>query len=61
MNTTEIFKNKTFPCPLCEKKLDIRISEKEKPYLVCEDCGIQLFIRKDAGIRKLKNKLNFWW
>ena len=40
-----------FPCPVCRLPLDVRQSKKAKPYVVCEQCGIQLFVRNPAGIR----------
>jgi DNA repair exonuclease SbcCD ATPase subunit len=42
-------------CPLCSIPLDIRKSVKGKPYTVCDHCGMQMFIRKEAGISALKN------
>lgn len=39
-----------FPCPVCAKPLDVRQSKKGKPYVVCEACGIQVFIRGADGI-----------
>jgi len=45
---------KTFPCPLCEEPLDVRMTEKKhsKPYVICEECGVQMFVRGKAGIKK---------
>ncbi len=51
------FQDKTFPCPLCEEPLDIRMSTKARPYVICNDCGLQLFIRYDKGIKRLKKLL----
>ncbi len=45
----------SLPCPLCSTALEIRKSVKGKPYTVCDRCGMQIFIRKDAGISALKN------
>jgi uncharacterized small protein (DUF1192 family) len=42
-----------FPCPVCGIALDIRISCKQKPYCVCNPCGIQLFFRGKTGIERL--------
>jgi predicted RNA-binding Zn-ribbon protein involved in translation (DUF1610 family) len=39
-----------FPCPLCGQALDVRQSKKKKPYVICDPCGVQLFIRSRAGI-----------
>ena len=52
-------KKKVFQCPLCQKGLEIKISKKQKPYCVCLDCGIQLFIRGKQGISRLKKKTGF--
>jgi transcription elongation factor Elf1 len=42
-----------FPCPLCNVTLDVRKSVKGKPYVVCDPCGMQMFLRKDEGIAAL--------
>jgi hypothetical protein len=47
---------KFFPCPVCGASLGIRIARTEKPYFVCIDCGIQIFIRGKTGISRL-NKI----
>ncbi len=39
-----------FPCPVCLKSLDVRISKTKKPYVICSPCGVQMFIRERAGI-----------
>ena len=39
-----------FPCPVCGIAADVRITKKDKPYITCDPCGIQLFIRGPAGI-----------
>ena len=41
------------PCPLCHQELDILSSKKKKPYLICEPCGMQMFIRYQSGIERL--------
>ena len=47
----DIAQNKiNFPCPVCTRLLDVRKSKKGKPYVVCSNCGIQMFIRERAGI-----------
>ncbi len=51
------FEKQIFPCPLCQRGLDIRISKKDKPYCVCSDCGLQLFIRNEEGVSRLEKKL----
>lgn len=44
------------PCFLCTAKLEKRTDKHGKPYFVCNPCGIQLFIRREHGI-KLLDKL----
>jgi len=47
------------PCPLCGKRMGIRISKKSKPYCICFDCGMQLFVRNETGIDRLQRKTGF--
>jgi hypothetical protein len=44
---------KPFPCPVCKKLLPMELSQNQKPYCTCNDCGVQLFIRGKTGIRRL--------
>jgi C4-type Zn-finger protein len=53
----EKLRDRPIPCPVCEAKLKIRISKSRLPYIVCNDCGIQMFIRYPEGIRRLINKI----
>jgi transcription elongation factor Elf1 len=39
-----------FPCPVCTERQEVRITKKKKPYITCDPCGIQVFIRGPAGI-----------
>ena len=43
-------KRRLLPCPLCARGLDIRETKKNKPYVICDPCGLQLFVRNDTGI-----------
>ena len=52
-------KKKVFLCPLCQKELEIKVSKKQKPYCVCLDCGIQLFVRGKEGINRLGKKTGY--
>ena len=45
--------NPEMPCLLCGKMLGQRTDRNGKPYFVCDPCGIQLFIRRQAGIERL--------
>jgi len=42
--------NHKFPCPVCIHPLDVRLTKKHKPYVTCDPCGIQVFVRGPAGI-----------
>lgn len=44
---------KMFPCPVCTEPRELRMTKKRKPYLVCDPCGIQVFVRGPAGIAAL--------
>ncbi len=44
----------TFPCPLCDEPLEILSTKKKKPYLQCEEDGIQIFFRYEKGIERLR-------
>jgi transcription elongation factor Elf1 len=43
-----------FPCPICTHPREVRITKKKKPYVTCDPCGIQLFVRGPAGIAAFK-------
>ena len=54
MEIIEKLKNKKYECPLCHKKLEIKFDKrKQKPYCQCNDCGMQIFIRREQGINYL--------
>lgn len=42
-----------FPCPVCTQPREVRTTKKDKPYVVCDPCGVQVFIRGPAGIAEL--------
>jgi ssDNA-binding Zn-finger/Zn-ribbon topoisomerase 1 len=44
-----------FPCPVCLQPLDVRTSKRNKPYVICSPCGVQMFIRERAGIEAFAN------
>ena len=41
-----------FPCPVCAVPREVKLTKKEKPYMMCDPCGVQLFIRGPAGIHE---------
>ena len=50
-----------FPCPTCSRKIIVKYDKKGKPYIVCDDCGVQVFIRKREGIALMKSKIKNEW
>ena len=46
----ELYGKRTFPCPVCTDPREARLTKKKKPYITCDPCGIQVFIRGPAGI-----------
>jgi DNA-directed RNA polymerase subunit RPC12/RpoP len=46
-------KTALFPCPICGTGLDVRLSKKDKPYVVCNPCGMQLFVRLPLGVQRM--------
>ncbi len=43
-----------FPCPVCFCVREVRLTRKNKPYITCDPCGIQLFVRGPAGIAEFR-------
>ena len=54
MTKRPTFENHLIPCFLCGDVLRVRRSKRDKPYFVCEKCGIQCFFRRQDGIRRLR-------
>jgi len=42
------------PCFLCGKPTPVKLTKKDKPYFVCDPCGLQVFVRCKPGILILK-------
>jgi chaperonin cofactor prefoldin len=42
------------PCLLCGSRLEQRTDKHNKPYFICDPCGIQLFVRRRHGIDRLQ-------
>ena len=38
---------------MCAELREVRIDKNQKPYVVCDFCGVQLFIRGKQGIKRL--------
>jgi transcription elongation factor Elf1 len=43
-----------FPCCICGEAREVRTTKKGKPYLHCDPCGLQMFVRVEAGIRRFE-------
>jgi hypothetical protein len=46
----ELNGQRVFPCPVCVELREVKMTKKKKPYVTCDPCGIQLFVRGPAGI-----------
>lgn len=46
----ELSGKRMFPCPVCTEPREVRVTKKTKPYLICDPCGVQVFVRGPAGI-----------
>ena len=40
-----------FPCCVCGHGLEVRRTKKGKPYVICDPCGMQMFVRVQSGIQ----------
>jgi len=45
-----------FRCPVCEDWLPVKKSKRDSPYIVCNNCGVQMFVRYKEGIDKFFRK-----
>lgn len=52
------YENAHIRCFLCELNLEIRQDKNGKPYFICDQCGIQTFIRKQSGIKEFTRFLD---
>jgi DNA-directed RNA polymerase subunit RPC12/RpoP len=41
------------PCFLCSQELGQRKDKNDKPYFICDPCGVQIFVRGRQGIANL--------
>ena len=49
--------NQKFPCPVCTKPLEVLMTKKDKPYVICDPCGVQVFVRGPSGIAEFNRLL----
>ncbi len=47
-----------FPCPVCMDPREVRQTKKNKPYITCDPCGIQVFVRGPSGIAAFERLVN---
>jgi len=47
-----------FPCPVCTEAREVRLTKKDKPYIVCDPCGVQVFVRGPFGIAAFNTLLD---
>jgi len=47
-----------FPCPICSMPQDVRGSKQGKPYITCNTCGVQVFVRGKLGIAAVERLLD---
>ena len=58
MPTNEVGQEKrSFPCPICAEPRELRATKNGKPYITCDSCAVQLFIRGKVGIKRLRELL----
>jgi transcription elongation factor Elf1 len=43
-----------FPCCVCGEAREVRTTKKGKPYMICDPCGMQMFVRVETGIRRFE-------
>ncbi len=46
-----------FPCPVCTQVREVRMTKKDKPYVICDPCGVQIFVRGPGGIAEFRRLL----
>ena len=46
-----------FPCPVCTGPREVLMTKKDKPYLTCDPCGVQVFVRGPGGISEFNRLL----
>ncbi len=45
------------PCPICSNETIVKLTKKKKPYITCNQCGIQLFFRYPKSENLLLGKI----
>ena len=53
----EVKKVPFFQCPLCAESRDVRTDKNGKPYITCDSCGVQVFMRGKVAQERLQKLL----
>jgi len=40
------------PCPVCKDEVQVKRTHRGKPYWQCDPCGVQVFVRRQEGIKR---------
>lgn len=46
-----------FACPTCKKLRTVSLTKRQKPYFICNECGVQVFFRGKEGIRRFREMM----
>jgi DNA-directed RNA polymerase subunit RPC12/RpoP len=49
------------PCPACGEQVDVTRTKSGKPYLSCEGCGYQGFVRGRKGVERFTARHGESW
>ena len=49
----------TLPCWICGKTVDLRVDKNGKFYTICNPCGAQSFVRREAGMKRLTRLMKY--
>lgn len=53
---------KPIGCLCCGEEMELHVTKaKAKPYLSCDACGVQIFIRAKRGISLFENRFGSDW
>lgn len=47
-------RHKEMPCPVCKESVPVKRTHRGKPYWQCDGCGVQVFVRRQEGIKRLE-------
>ncbi len=44
------------PCPVCGEDVPVKRTHRGKPYWQCDECGAQVFVRRQEGMKRLEKR-----